>query len=82
MYVLSLHEGIPGHHYETEFRIIVRFQIILNCHHMMPYSEGWGLYCESLGNYTDNIEYYFKNQYDIHRTLRLIIDTGIHYYGW
>ena len=82
MYVLSLHEGIPGHHYETEFQNNSEIPDYFKLSSYDTYSEGWGLYCESLGNYADNIEYYFKNQYDIHRTLRLIIDTGIHYYGW
>ena len=46
------------------------------------YSEGWGLYSEKLGDYQNDYEYYFRIQYDIHRTIRLIIDTAIHYYGW
>ena len=28
------------------------------------------------------MEYYHKLRYDLNRTLRLLIDTGIHYYGW
>ena len=82
LYVLSLHEGIPGHHYEITYH---------NNNTNLPdyiklgdtaYSEGWGLYCENLGDYKDNYEYYFKIQYEIHRSLRLIIDTGIHFFGW
>ena len=82
LYVLSLHEGIPGHHYEITFH---------NNNNNIPnylklgntaYSEGWGLYSENLGDYKENYEYYFKIQYEIHRSLRLIIDTGIHFFGW
>ena len=84
LYVLSLHEGIPGHHYELTYHMendknkpdyfkLVGYD---------SYSEGWGLYSEKLGNYQNDHEYYFRIQYDIHRTIRLIIDTAIHYFGW
>lgn len=82
MYVLSLHEGIPGHHYEILTHQQSDIPDYLKYGGYTSYSEGWGLYSESLGNYNNDYEYYFKLQYDIHRTMRLIIDTGIHYYGW
>lgn len=81
LYVLSLHEGIPGHH----------LQITRQNNSEKPsylkmgddgYAEGWGLYCENLGDYKDDYEYYYKLQYEILRSLRLVIDPGIHYYGW
>ena len=46
------------------------------------YSEGWALYCENLGEYKDDYNYYFKLNYEILRSLRLILDPAIHYYGW
>ena len=82
LYVLSLHEGIPGHHYEglTNYRnknipdyLKLGYQ---------SYNEGWALYCESLGDYDDDLHYYFKIQYEINRSLRLLLDTGIHYFHW
>ena len=79
---LSLHEGIPGHHYEINYHSQGNFPDYLKLAGYDSYSEGWGLYSETLYDYKDNIEYYFKIEYDIHRTLRLIIDTGIHHYGW
>ena len=81
MYVLSLHEGIPGHHYEITFHNNNNIPNYLKLGNT-AYSEGWGLYSENLGDYKDNYEYYFKIQYEIHRSLRLIIDTGIHFFGW
>ena len=81
LYVLSLHEGIPGHH----------LQIIHQNRSAKPdylklgdtgFSEGWALYCENLGDYQDDYEYYFKLNYEILRSMRLILDTGIHYFGW
>ena len=79
---LSLHEGIPGHHYEINYHSQGNFPDYFKLSGYDSYSEGWGLYSETLFNYKDDIEYYFKIEYDIHRTLRLIIDTGIHHYGW
>ena len=82
LYVLSLHEGIPGHHYEINYHnnsdIPDYFKIV----GYNSYSEGWGLYCEGLGDYTDDRELYFKIKYGILRSLRLVIDTGIHYFRW
>lgn len=81
LYVLSLHEGIPGHH----------LQILKTKRSNKPYylkfgdeaySEGWALYCENLGEYKDDYNYYFKLNYEILRSLRLILDPAIHYYGW
>ena len=79
---LSLHEGIPGHHYEIHYHSQSNSPDYMKLSQYDSYSEGWGLYSETLYNYKDDINYYFKLEYDIHRILRLIIDTGIHYYGW
>lgn len=79
---LSLHEGIPGHHYEIHYHSQSNLPNYMKLSQYDSYSEGWGLYSETLYNYKDDIKYYFKLEYDIHRILRLIIDTGIHYYGW
>jgi len=81
LYVLSLHEGIPGHHLQIMHQNRSRKPDYLKLGDD-SYSEGWGLYCENLGDYLDDYEYYFKLQYEILRSLRLILDTGIHSFGW
>jgi uncharacterized protein (DUF885 family) len=43
--------------------------------------EGYGLYSESLGDYTE-LEYFGKLNYEILRAVRLVVDVGIHHYGW
>ena len=43
--------------------------------------EGWALYCENLGDYTDN-ELFGKYMEEKLRAIRLVIDTGIHAFGW
>tara|TARA_Y100001958_G_C21223449_1_gene548809 strand:+ start:538 stop:2106 length:1569 start_codon:yes stop_codon:yes gene_type:complete len=81
LYVLSLHEGIPGHHYEVSFHNNAEIPNYLKLGDD-GYSEGWGLYSENLGNYKDDYEYYFKLEYERLRSLRLILDTAIHFFGW
>lgn len=81
-YVLSLHEGEPGHHYQYEYMIekhIPEYNIF--AFESNGFIEGWGLYCESLGKYTP-IEKFGKLSFEMLRAVRLVIDVGIHYYGW
>ena len=78
---MSLHEGIPGHHFEVTRHNRSNIPSYSKLGDT-TYSEGWGLYCENLGDYKNNLEYYFKIQYEVQRSLRLILDTGIHYFGW
>ena len=82
LYVLTLHEGIPGHHYENNYHINRNVGDFFKTSHYDNYSEGWGLYCESLGDYTDPKRKYFRLKYDMLRSIRLVIDTALHYFGW
>jgi uncharacterized protein (DUF885 family) len=48
--------------------------------------EGWGCYVEyygkELGLYKDVYCYLGKCEWDLVRSARLVLDAGIHYYGW
>ena len=80
---LTLHEANPGHHYQiTYVNESVKIPLFLKCYPNDAYQEGWALYCENLGKYKTYESYYGKLVLEMIRALRLVVDTGIHYYGW
>ena len=85
MEVLTLHEGNPGHHFQTSLsqisQQIPKFRSF-DGGFLNAFVEGWGLYCETLGDYQDGYSLMGRYDYEIMRAARLAIDTGIHYYGW
>ena len=84
---LFLHEAIPGHHYQLslqqENKNLPEF---LHPESMGVFVEGWALYAESLGKelglYEDPIQYFGMLSMEMHRAIRLVVDTGIHGKGW
>jgi uncharacterized protein (DUF885 family) len=84
---LFLHEAIPGHHYQLSLQQEnTELPEFLHPESMGVFVEGWALYAESLGTelglYTDPIQYFGMLSMEMHRAIRLVVDTGIHSKGW
>ena len=81
--VLSLHEGNPGHHFQLTYSIDNKIpKLFLYIMDNTAYIEGWGLYCERFIDENDLLNQYGRLNYEMMRATRLVIDTGIHHYGW
>lgn len=78
---LSLHENRPGHHYQHEISHNSKIPLYRQWSNWTCFTEGWALYVESLGLY-DKLGLYGKYKSELLRAVRLVVDTGIHYYGW
>jgi uncharacterized protein (DUF885 family) len=84
---LFLHEAIPGHHYQLSLQQEnTELPEFLHPESMGVFVEGWALYAESLGAelglYEDPIQYFGMLSMEMHRAIRLVVDTGIHSKGW
>jgi uncharacterized protein (DUF885 family) len=86
----TYHEATPGHHFESALSVETPGRHPIRRHgnelQGSAFGEGWGLYSErladELGLYVDEYERLGMLEMQGLRAARLVVDTGIHAFGW
>ncbi|WP_338502000.1 DUF885 domain-containing protein [Sphingomonas kaistensis] len=86
---LFCHEGIPGHHLQGALLSELGKGEVPPFRQFSGYTatdEGWGLYaeklCKEMGLYQDPYRDFGRLQLELHRAIRLVVDSGIHHKRW
>ncbi|MEV0587028.1 DUF885 domain-containing protein [Nonomuraea sp. NPDC050310] len=84
---LAFHESVPGHHLQLAIgQTLDGLPDFRRFGHFTAYGEGWGLYTERLsdemGLYSGDLQRLGMLSFDAWRACRLVVDTGMHHFGW
>lgn len=84
---VAFHEAVPGHHLQISVALEnVRVPALRRLPLFTAYIEGWGLYAERLademGLYSSELQRLGMLSADSWRAARLVVDTGLHHFGW
>jgi uncharacterized protein (DUF885 family) len=86
---LFCHEGIPGHHLQGALLSELGEGAVPPFRQFSGYTatdEGWGLYaeklCKEMGLYQDPYRDFGRLQLELHRAIRLVVDSGLHHKRW
>jgi uncharacterized protein (DUF885 family) len=85
--VVAFHEAVPGHHLQlSRLQLLTDLPALQRQRSLTVFSVGWGLYAEQLaeeaGLYTDDRARLGSVSSSLMRAARLVVDTGIHAFGW
>jgi uncharacterized protein (DUF885 family) len=85
--VVAFHEAVPGHHLQlSRLQLLGDLPALQRQRSLPVFSEGWGLYAEQLagetGLYTDDYGRLGAASAALMRAVRLVVDTGLHAFGW
>ncbi len=84
---VAYHEAVPGHHFQISIALETPdLPMIRRLSLFTAYVEGWGLYSERLademGLYSSDLQRMGMLSADVWRASRLVVDTGMHAFGW
>lgn len=84
---LAFHESVPGHHLQISLaQALTGLPDFRRFSYLAAYGEGWALYterlCDEMGLYGGELERMGMVSFDAWRACRLVVDTGMHHYGW
>ena len=85
--VVAFHEAVPGHHLQlSRLQLLTDLPALQRQRSLPVFSEGWGLYAEQLaeeaGLYADDRGLLGSISTSLMRAARLVVDTGLHLFGW
>lgn len=84
---LAFHESVPGHHLQVSLaQSLTELPDFRRFSYVTAHGEGWALYterlCDEMGLYSSDLARLGMVSFDAWRACRLVVDTGMHHYGW
>jgi uncharacterized protein (DUF885 family) len=84
---VAFHEAVPGHHLQlSRMQLLSDLPAMQRQRSLTVFAEGWGLYAEQLAEemelYSDVRALLGALTTSLMRAARLVVDTGLHAFGW